>query len=245
MSEQGNKRYYWLKLKRDFFKRHDIRIIEEMPNGKDYILFYLKLLLESIDHEGALRFNETIPYSEQMLSVITNTNIDLVRSAMRVFTQLKMAEILDDETIYMTEVQKMTGAETAWAQKKRLYRGKQEEDKARTLSLQCPTDVRQEKEKEKEKEKELDTEIESIRGKPALKRFAPPALDDVKAYCAERKNTVDAEHWYSYYTANGWMVGRNKMKDWKASVRTWEKNGFASRAKDNPSHDRKIEIMSD
>ena len=223
MSKQGNKRYYWLKLKRNFFKRHDIRIIEEMPNGKDYILFYLKLLLESIDHEGALRFNETIPYSEQMLSVITNTNIDLVRSAMRVFSQLKMVEILDDETIYMTEVQKMTGAETAWAQKKRLYRGKQEEDKARTLSLQCPTDVRQEK--EKEIEKELDTEIKSIRGKP---RFAPPALDDVKAYCAERNNKVDPEHWYSYYESNGWMVGRNKMKDWKASVRTWERNGYGN-----------------
>ena len=142
------KKYYWLKLKRDFFKRHDIRIIEEMPNGKDYVLFYLKLLLEGIDHEGALRFNETIPYNEQMLSVITNTNIDLVRSAMRVFAQLKMVEILDDETIYMTEVQKMTGAETAWAQKKRLYRGK--EDKARTLSAQCPPDVRQEIEIEKE-----------------------------------------------------------------------------------------------
>ena len=58
-------------------------------------------------------------------------------------------------------------------------------------------------------------------------RFAPPALDDVKAYCIERKNTVDPEHWYSYYEANGWMVGRNKMKDWKASVRTWEKNGYS------------------
>ena len=98
----------------------------------------------------------------------------------------------------------------------------------------------------------LDTQVsigkDSI-GKDSTKvdkpRFAPPALDEVKTYCAERKNTVDAEHWFSYYTANGWMVGRNKMKDWKASVRTWEKNGFASRAKDNPSHERKIEIMSD
>lgn len=159
----GNQKFYWLKLKRDFFKRHDIRIIEEMPNGKDYVLFYLKLLLESIDHGGHLRFNATIPYNEQMLSVITSTNIDLVRSAMRVFIQLKMVEILDDETIYMTEVQKMTGAETAWAQKKRLYRGKQEEDKVRTLSSQCPTDVRQEI--EKEKEKEIDTELETERDK--------------------------------------------------------------------------------
>ena len=58
MAEQ---KYYWLKLKRDFFKRHDIRIIEAMPNGKDYILFYLKLLCESVDHEGNLRFSEQIP----------------------------------------------------------------------------------------------------------------------------------------------------------------------------------------
>ena len=49
-------KYYWLKLKRDFFKRHDIRIVEGMPNGKEYILFYLKLLCESVDHEGSLRF---------------------------------------------------------------------------------------------------------------------------------------------------------------------------------------------
>ena len=63
-------------------------------------------------------------------------------------------------------------------------------------------------------------------------RFAPPALNEVKAYCIERKNTVDPEHWYSYYEANGWMVGRNKMKDWKASVRTWEKNGYSSGRKD-------------
>ena len=58
-------KFYWLKLDRDFFKRHDIKIIEAMPNGKDYILFYLKLLCESIDHDGSLRFNENIPYSEQ------------------------------------------------------------------------------------------------------------------------------------------------------------------------------------
>lgn len=220
------KKYYWLKLKRDFFKRHDIRIIEEMPNGKDYILFYLKLLLESIDHEGALRFNETIPYSEQMLSVITNTNIDLVRSAMRVFTQLKMVEILDDETIYMTEVQKMTGAETAWAQKKRLYRGKQEEDKARTLSSQCPPDVRQEIEKEKEIEKELDIVGTAVPKQP--KRFKPPSVDEVRAYCRERKNMVDAEKFIDYYTSNGWKVGKNNMKDWKAAVRTWERNGYSN-----------------
>ena len=113
------KKYYWLKLKRDFFKRHDIRIIEEMPNGKDYILFYLKLLLESIDHEGSLRFSDTIPYNEQMLSVVTNTNIDIVRSAMKLFIDLNMMTVFDDLTIYMNEVDKLIGSETKWAEYKR------------------------------------------------------------------------------------------------------------------------------
>lgn len=106
----SEKKYYWLKLQRDFFKRHDVRIIEEMENGKDYLLFYLKLLVESIDHNGNLRFSDTVPYNERMLSVVTNTNVDIVRSALKVFTDLKMIEILQDETIYMTEVEKMIGS---------------------------------------------------------------------------------------------------------------------------------------
>jgi len=50
----------------------------------------------------------------------------------------------------------------------------------------------------------------------------PPKIEDVKAYCKERNNNVDAEKWYNFYEAKGWMIGKNKMKDWKAAVRTWE-----------------------
>ena len=103
-------RFYWLKLKRDFFKRHDIRIIETMPNGKEYILFYLKLLCESVDHDGNLRFSDQIPYSEQMLSTITNTNVDIVRSAIKIFTELGMMDIYDDGTYFMNEVDRMIGS---------------------------------------------------------------------------------------------------------------------------------------
>lgn len=103
-------RFYWLKLKRDFFKRHDIRIIESMPNGKEYILFYLKLLCESVDHDGNLRFSDQIPYSEEMLSTITNTNVDIVRSAIKIFAQLGMMEIYDDGTYFMNEVDRMIGS---------------------------------------------------------------------------------------------------------------------------------------
>lgn len=55
-------------------------------------------------------------------------------------------------------------------------------------------------------------------------KFIPPLLEEVKTYCEERAKGVDPERWYDHYTANGWMVGKTKMKDWKAAVRTWEKN---------------------
>ena len=54
-------------------------------------------------------------------------------------------------------------------------------------------------------------------------RFAPPTIEEVAAYCTERNNLVDAERFIDYYTSNGWMVGRNKMKDWKSAIRNWEK----------------------
>ena len=153
MAENG--KYYWLKLKRDFFKRHDIRIIEEMPNGKDYILFYLKLLLESIDHEGSLRFSDTIPYNEQMLSVVTHTNVDIVRSAMKLFIELNMMSVCDDQTIYMTEVDKLIGSAADNDNANRVRRCR---EKKKQLALQNVTDSvtkcneREEIEKEQEKD---------------------------------------------------------------------------------------------
>lgn len=213
----ADNKYYWLKLKRDFFKRHDIQIIEDMENGKDYILFYLKLLCESVDHEGNLRFSETIPYNEKMLSTITNTNIDIVRSAMKVFNELNMIEILEDKTIFMRECEKMLGCETAWAEKKRLYREKQ-----RTLSLDCPPPVRQEKEKEIEIDIELEDKKENKKKK--VEKFVKPTVAEVDAYCKERKNGIDAEAFVAFYESKGWLIGKNPMKSWKSAIITWEKS---------------------
>lgn len=56
------------------------------------------------------------------------------------------------------------------------------------------------------------------------RRFTPPALEDVQAYCRERGNSVDAQRFLDHYESNGWMRGKNKIRDWKACVRTWEKN---------------------
>ena len=155
MAARDSERYYWLKLDRGFFKRHDITVIEDMPNGKDYVLFYLKLMLESVDHEGALRFSDTIPYNEQMLASVTHTNIDIVRAAMKLLIELGMVEVFDDKTLFMKEVAKLLDSETYAAKRKREQRKEDEKgDNVPRLSPVCP------QEKEIEIETELETEIE-------------------------------------------------------------------------------------
>lgn len=69
--------------------------------------------------------------------------------------------------------------------------------------------------------------------KPKSSRFTPPTLEQVQAYCLERNNSVDAFSFINHYESNGWMRGKNKIKDWKACVRTWEQN---QKPKTNSSH---------
>ena len=71
--------------------------------------------------------------------------------------------------------------------------------------------------------------------KPPRPAFSPPSLEEVRAYCQERGNSVDAQRFVDYYGANGWKVGKNPMKDWKAAVRTWENNDYDT-PKKNPKY---------
>ena len=119
MAERDKERYFWLKLHRDFFKRHDIAILEGMPGGKQMVLFYLKLMVESIDHEGMLRFSDTLPYSEEMLACVTNTEQDVVHSALCALTELGLVEVLEDRTLYLPGVAKLLDSETFSACRKR------------------------------------------------------------------------------------------------------------------------------
>ncbi len=138
-----SKRYYWLKLNENFFEREEIKIIEDMPNGKDYIIFYMKLLLKSVGTEGVLKFRGIIPYTPEMLSSITNTDIDTVRVATDMFTKLELMEKWDDGTLFMAETQNMIGSETGWAKKKRLQREKEigKGDIVPELSTNCPIEI--------------------------------------------------------------------------------------------------------
>lgn len=83
------------------------------------------------------------------------------------------------------------------------------------------------KNKNKNKEKEEENKIIDI---SETKKFIKPTVEEIKNYCIERKNNIDAQRFYDYYSSNGWVVGKNPMKDWKAAIRTWERNDFSNKA---------------
>lgn len=101
-----------------------------------------------------------------------------------------------------------------------------EQQNEQQVNNNCTTDEQQVNTNKNVKNIKNDKNVKKEEVKPA-KRFVPPTLDEVQAYCSERNNNVDAERFIDHYTANGWLVGgKSKMKDWKASVRTWEKRSF-------------------
>ncbi len=141
--ENKNKNW-WLKLPENFYEKDEIKMIEAMPDGAAYINFYFKILLKSLSNDGNLLFKDTIPYTAEMLASITNTPVATVKYAIDLFRKLGLIEILDSDTLHMSELKKMVGCETKFAEKKREYREKiksqnEIEDISKTKKGQCPT----------------------------------------------------------------------------------------------------------
>ena len=111
--------YYYLKLPEDFFDKHYIKIIKKLQNGNDYLLFLLKLYVESVPHSATLRFSDEMPYTNEMLADITDTNIEIVDQAMELFKQLGVVEIMKDQTIWLPMADKLIGKETDAAKRMR------------------------------------------------------------------------------------------------------------------------------
>ena len=168
MSE--NKRYYWLKLDENFFEDDTIAWLEEQENGKDYVIFYLKLALKSLKDDGRLiRYvGETlIPYDVRALAKLTNTSPDTVAVSMKTFLEIGLVSQLESGEIYLNQIEEMVGSETDVAKRVRKHRAKKAlgEGEKQEL-LQGNTDeTKSNTELEKEKEEELDKEIDTDKEK--------------------------------------------------------------------------------
>lgn len=158
-----NKKYYYLKLKENFFESDEAIILESMPDGYIYSNILLKLYLRSLKNDGLLMFNNLIPYNAQMLATITRHQVGTIEKAVQIFKDLQLIEVLDNGAIYMTNIQNFVGKSSSDADRKRAYRSKgQMSLKSPELS---PPEIEIEKETELdidiEKEKEIEIEIDT------------------------------------------------------------------------------------
>ena len=175
-----DKRFYWIKLKTDFFNRNDIDFLLSQPNGCQYVVLYQMLCLSTANNNGKLetKIGEVIiPFNaEKVVRDCKYFDIDTVNVAMTLYKKMGLIYEQEDGTLRISNYDELVGTETRWAEKKRLYRGKQKDlGQSEDIVLiessecppECPSNVRQEIEnrdkrienREEEKDEELEIEV--------------------------------------------------------------------------------------
>lgn len=215
-----------------------------MPSGSDILVIWIELLVLAgqINDCGSVYFNHEVPYTTDLLSAQFDYPPTTIQLALTTFSKFGMIEIIDD-IIKISNWQRYQNEEAlerirlAHNARQRAYYQRQKALKieGECVSADVSNDVisgencsiyisnisslsKDNEDKDKgcgEKEKEP---------KKGRKVFVKPTVEEIAAYCKERKNGIDAQEFYDKYEANGWVVGRNgnPMKDWRATVRTWE-----------------------
>lgn len=171
-----NKKYYYLKLKDNFFDSDEMIILESMPDGYIYSNILLKLYLRSLKYQGRLMFNDKIPFNSTMLAQVTRHSVGDVEKGIQVFSDLGLIEVLDNGAIYLADIQNFIGESSTEADRKRGYRQRIELEKQALstngqMSDKCPDKNPPEIELELEKDIEIDKEIKRKKKKPVRHKY--------------------------------------------------------------------------
>ena len=222
----------WIKITTDIFDDEKILLIESLPDSYAIITVWFKLLcLAGKQNNSGVFMMGRIPYTDKMLATIFRMKEATVTMALQTFEQFGMIEIVDGVITIPNwgKHQNLDQLESKKEYMRNYMKEYREKQKLLTAGeTNCKTNSKAnvsqaDKEEDKEKEKEEDKEIKGAK----RKRFTPPTLEEVKAYCKERGNNVDAQKFYDYFSASEWVDSKgNKVKSWKQKVITWE--GFSN-----------------
>lgn len=218
----------WIKITTDIFDDEKILLIESLPEADSIIVVWFKLLCLAgkMNNSGVFMLNDKIAYTDKMLATIFRRKEATVQLALKTFEQFGMVEIVDG-VITVPNWGKHQNLDQLES-KKKYMKGYMQEYRKKQKALaegkpNCKTNSKanvSSVDKEKDIDKELDKE--DIRAdKPPRTRFSPPTVEEVHTYCQEKGYTIDPQRFVDYYTSNGWRVGKNPMKDWRAAVRSW------------------------
>lgn len=163
------KKFYWLKLKNDFFNQREIKKLRKIAGGDTYAIIYLKLQLLSIKNEGIITFERTEEHIDEQLSLELDEELENIRITLAFLTSNNLIEQITNDDFLLNKVPSMIGSETDSAERVRRLRNKEKE----VLALQCNDDVTNSNtEIEKELELELEKEKDIKKDKPFVSKFA-------------------------------------------------------------------------
>ena len=223
----------WIKIVTDVFDNRKIRMIEAMPDGDALIVIWFKLLTLAgqVNEGGMLVITADIPYTEQLLANQFGRPISTVQLALRTFEQLGMIEVVDDiiRVSNWERYQNVDGMDKIREQTRNRVAKYRENKRLEACNVTSNATVTQ-CNADRIENKNKDIQEETIANAIAKKKFTPPTVEEVTAYCTEQGFNIDPNTFIDFYESKNWMVGANKMKDWKAACRNWNR-----RAKDNPN----------
>jgi len=199
------------------FDHEKIRLIESLPDSDTVLVIWIKLLILAgrCNDCGLIYVTRDIPYNEEMLSTVLRRQVNTIRLALNEFLKLGMVETIDGHLSIRNweKHQNVAGLEKIREQ----TRARVDKYRKKSKEIECNANVtlRNASDKNRIDKNRIDKNKE--RG------FTPPSLDEIKSYITERNITpFTAETFFDFYESKGWMVGKTKMKDWKAAVRGWE-----------------------
>ena len=154
-------KYYYLKIKENFFDSEDMKLLESMDNGYIYSNILMKMYLLSLKNGGKLMYKDKIPYNSKMLSTILNHNVDILDKAISIFKELNLIEILDSGAIFMLDIQNYIGKSSDEADRIRKYRNEISAEKNELLQMydKSTTDLSNIKDRDKDIIKDIDNNI--------------------------------------------------------------------------------------
>ena len=220
-----NKKYYYLKLRENFFDNDDVAILESMPDGILYSNILLKLYLRSLKNNGKLMFNDRIPYNAQMLSTITRQPVAVVEKSVGIFKEMGLIEVLDNGAIYMLDIQNFIGSSNTEADRKREYRQKIALEKGKKLLGHLSGQMSDEQAPEIEKEIDVDENSVALIVEEYQSRIAP--LDGTQFEILKEFITLDGMEAKVVLKAIGLAAdnGKRNFSYIRAILTNWKKDG--------------------
>ena len=261
----AERKYYWIKLKKDFMSSDAVDFLMSQKNGAEYVVLYQMLCLMTVKTNGKLerQLNEVIiPYDAEKIQRDTKYfNIDTVRNALQLYTHLGLIYKDENGCLTIADYENIVGSESGSAERVRRFRNlkalhcNNEVTETKQLCNELSNtdiDIDKEIDKEIDKDKDIDRlfidknpkdirsssneekeqltldETSGAAGKKR-KQFKKPTVEEIEKFAHELNLTnLDPQYFYDYYESNGWMVGKNHMKDWKATAKNWNRRQFST-----------------